>query len=64
MSIDVLDDEDSLASSVIPAIRQWQFVPGKRAGTDCDSTVFIVIMPRHAALPIHVRSNESSGERK
>ncbi|MGB2636437.1 MAG: trypsin-like peptidase domain-containing protein [Candidatus Acidiferrum sp.] len=63
MSIDVLDDEESLASSVIPAVRQWQFVPGKRAGADCDSTVFIVIMPRHAPLPVHVRSNESSGER-
>jgi S1-C subfamily serine protease len=64
MSIDVLDDEESLALSVIPAIRQWQFVPGKCAGADCDSTVFIVIMPRHSALPIHGRSNESSGERK
>ena len=64
MSIDVLDDEESLASSVIPTIRGWQFVPGKCAGADCDSTVFIVIMPRHSALPIHGRSNESPGERK
>ena len=64
MSIDVLDDEESLASSVTPAIRQWQFVARKHAGANCDSTVFIVIMPRHAALPIHARSNESSGERK
>ncbi|MGB7728040.1 MAG: trypsin-like peptidase domain-containing protein [Candidatus Acidiferrum sp.] len=64
MSIDVLDDEESLASSVIPAIRQWQFVPGKCGSADCVSAVFIVVMPRHSALPIHGRSNESSRERK
>lgn len=64
LSIDVLDDEESLASSVIPAIRQWQFVAGKCAGGDCESTVFIVEMPRHSPLPIHARPNESSGGRK
>ena len=64
ISMDVLDDAQSLASSVIPTIRQWQFVPGKCAGNDCDFAVFIVIMPRHSALPIHARSNESAGERK
>jgi trypsin-like peptidase len=60
LSIDVLDDEETLAPSVIPSIRQWQFAPGKHAGTNCDSTVFIVIMPRHAALPVHLRSNQPS----
>lgn len=52
--IEVLQDPDSLAPAVIASIGEWQFSPGKRKGTNCDSTMIVVIIPRHRAAPIQV----------
>jgi TonB family protein len=51
--IRVVSDLDSLASSVIEAVRDWQFSPGKCAGVNCDSEMIIVVIPRQFSIPSH-----------
>ncbi|HXX16345.1 MAG TPA: serine protease [Candidatus Eremiobacteraceae bacterium] len=54
-AMEVLQDPDSLAPVVTASIREWQFSPAKRKGTNCDSTMMVVIIPRHHATAIQVR---------
>jgi TonB family protein len=53
-SIDVLQDSESLAAPISASVRDWQFSPGKRGGANCDSTIFVVVIPRHRPTAIHV----------
>jgi TonB family protein len=58
-AINVLRDPESLAHSVIAAVRRWQFVSAICGGSSCDSTVIIAVIPRQRAglLP-----TQASGE--
>jgi TonB family protein len=56
VSVKILRDEGSLGPTIESAVHKWKFAPGKRAGVNCDSTVIVVVMPRHAATPIHAQS--------
>lgn len=55
--IRVVNDPESLAPSVIEAVRNWQFSPGKCAGVNCDSEMIIVVIPRQFAIPSHTHAN-------
>jgi TonB family protein len=56
VSVEVLRDAGSFASSIVSAVHKWQFAPGKRAGANCDSTIIVVVMPRHSVMPSHAQS--------
>jgi Trypsin-like peptidase domain len=45
-TMDVLRDPESLAHSVIAAVRRWQFAAATCRRSSCDSTVIIVVIPR------------------
>jgi hypothetical protein len=55
--IRVVNDPESVAPSVIKAIRNWQFSPGKCAGVNCDSEMIIVVIPRQFAIPSHTHAD-------
>jgi TonB family protein len=55
-TIDVLDGAESAASAVELMVRQWQFAPGKCAGSECRSNVIIVVIPRQGATPVRAQS--------
>jgi Trypsin-like peptidase domain/Gram-negative bacterial TonB protein C-terminal len=44
--VKVLSQSDSFDSAALAAIRQWHFVPGRRAGTDSDSAGIVVMAIR------------------
>jgi hypothetical protein len=46
-SAKVLSQSESLAPEALAALRQWRFVPGKRAGIDSDSAGILVVAFRH-----------------
>jgi outer membrane biosynthesis protein TonB len=46
-SVKVLSQSESLAPEALAALRQWRFVPGKRAGIDADSAGIVVMAFRH-----------------
>jgi TonB family protein len=46
-SVKVLGQSESLGSEAVAALRQWHFVPGRRAGIDADSAGIVVIAFRH-----------------
>jgi hypothetical protein len=46
-SVKVLSQSESLAPEALAALRQWRFVPGKRAGIDSDSAGIVVMAFRH-----------------
>jgi TonB family protein len=47
-SAKVLSQTESLASDALASLRQWRFVPGKRAGIDSDSAGLVVMAFRHS----------------
>jgi TonB family protein len=49
--IQVLQDTEALAPTALKAIHTWEFVPGKQGGTNCASSLIIVIVPRQGAGP-------------
>ena len=53
-SVQVLRDSEPLTSAAVAAVHQWLFVPGRRAGTDADSAVIVVVAFRYtgSAQPI------------
>jgi hypothetical protein len=51
-SVKVLSQPESLASEAVAALRQWHFVPGRRAGVDTDSAGIVVMDFRHGARKI------------
>ena len=58
--IRVVNDPEFLAPSVIEAIRNWQFSPGKCAGLNCDSEMIIVVIPRQFAIPAETHPKTST----
>jgi len=46
-SVKVLSQSESLASEAVAALRQWHFVPGRRAGIDANSAGIVVMAFRH-----------------
>jgi TonB family protein len=46
-SVQVMSDSESLTSAAVAAVRQWRFIPGRRAGTDADSAAIVVVAFRH-----------------
>jgi outer membrane biosynthesis protein TonB len=46
-SAKALSQSESLAPEALAALRQWRFVPGKRAGIDSDSAGIVVMAFRH-----------------
>jgi len=46
-SMKVLSQSESLAPEALAALRQWRFVPGKRAAIDADSAGIVVMAFRH-----------------
>jgi outer membrane biosynthesis protein TonB len=46
-SVKVLTQSDSLASEALAALRQWHFIPGRRAGIDANSAGIVVMTFRH-----------------
>jgi outer membrane biosynthesis protein TonB len=46
-SVKILSQSESLAPEALAALRQWRFVPGKRAGIDADSAGIVVMAFRH-----------------
>jgi outer membrane biosynthesis protein TonB len=46
-SVKVLSQSESLAPEALAALRQWRFVPGKRAAIDADSAGIVVMAFRH-----------------
>jgi outer membrane biosynthesis protein TonB len=57
-AIEVLQDHESLAAAISASVRDWQFSPAKCAGANCDSTVFVVVIPRHRPTPVHVQPHD------
>jgi TonB family protein len=55
-AIDVLDGAESAASAVEAAVHQWQFAPAKCAGSECRSSLIIVVIPRQGATPVRAPS--------
>lgn len=45
-SVKVLTESEALVSGALTALRQWQFIPGKRAGNDSDSAGVVVMVFR------------------
>jgi TonB family protein len=45
-SVKVLTESEALAAGALAALRQWQFIPGKRAGNDTDSAGIVVMVFR------------------
>jgi TonB family protein len=45
----VLQDREALAPTALKIIRTWEFVPGQQGGTNCASSLIIVIVPRQGA---------------
>jgi outer membrane biosynthesis protein TonB len=52
----VLQDTEALAPTALKTIRTWEFVPSKQGGTNCASSLIIVIVPRQGAGPQTPRS--------
>jgi outer membrane biosynthesis protein TonB len=46
-SAKVLSQSEALTPETLAALRQWRFVPGKRAGIDADSAGIVVMAFRH-----------------
>jgi TonB family protein len=46
-STKVFRDSESLSSPALIAINRWRFIPGRRAGSDSDSTEIVVLAVRH-----------------
>jgi TonB family protein len=46
-SAKVLSQSESLGTETLAALRQWRFIPGKRAGIDSDSAGIVVTAFRH-----------------
>jgi len=42
-SVQVLRDAEPFTTAALTAVRQWHFVPGRRAGTDSDSAAIVVV---------------------
>jgi hypothetical protein len=57
-SIEVLQDHQSLAAPISASVRDWQFSPAKCALANCDSTLFVVVIPRHRPTPIRIPAND------
>ena len=53
-AIEILQDTESLGTAISASVRDWQFSPGKYDGVDWDSTIFVVVIPRHRPAAIHV----------
>jgi TonB family protein len=47
-SVKVLSQSESLGTETLVALRQWRFIPGRRAGIDCDSAGIVVTAFRHS----------------
>jgi TonB family protein len=50
-TLQVLRDAGSLGPTIESAVRKWQFAPGRLAGANCNSTIIVVVMPRHGTMP-------------
>jgi outer membrane biosynthesis protein TonB len=57
-SVKVLSQSEPLATETLAALRQWRFVPGRRAGADSDSAGVVVMAFRHGG-----RNNEADHSR-
>lgn len=57
-AIEVLQDHESLAAPISASVRDWQFSPAKCGGANCDSTLFVVVIPRHRPASIHIQPGE------
>jgi hypothetical protein len=47
-SVQVMHDSEALTSAAVAAAHQWHFVPGRRAGTDTNSAVIVVVAFRYS----------------
>jgi len=50
-SLEVVQDRGSFAPAAQAAVEKWQFAPGRRAGTDSDSAVIVVVVFRYSGNP-------------
>lgn len=57
-AVEVLQDHESLAAPISASVRDWQFSPAKCAGANCDSTIFVVVIPRHHPAPLHIQRDD------
>jgi TonB family protein len=46
-AVKVFRDSETLATAALTAVNQWRFVPGRRGGSDSDSTEIVVLAIRH-----------------
>jgi len=47
-SVQVLQDAEPFTTAALTAVRQWHFVPGRRAGADTDSAAIVVVAFRYS----------------
>jgi TonB family protein len=47
-SVQVLQDAEPFTTAALTAMRQWHFVPGRRAGADTDSAAIVVVAFRYS----------------
>jgi TonB family protein len=47
-SVQVLRDTEPFTTAALTAVRQWHFVPGRRAGADSDSAAIVVVAFRYS----------------
>jgi TonB family protein len=47
-SVQVLQEAEPFTSAALTAVRQWHFVPGRRAGADTDSAAIVVMAFRYS----------------
>jgi outer membrane biosynthesis protein TonB len=52
-SVKVLSQSESQATETLAALRQWRFIPGRRAGIDSDSAGIVVMTFRHGGKANH-----------
>jgi hypothetical protein len=52
-SVRILSQSESLPTDILAALRQWRFIPGRRAGIDSDSAGVVVMAFRYGGKANH-----------
>ena len=60
VAVKVLREEEPLGSAAASAVGQWQFAPGKKAGTKYNATFIVVEIVRGGTLPSPARTGGKS----
>ena len=57
-SVRVLSQSEPLMTETLAALRQWRFIPGRRAGIDSDSAGIVVMAFRYGGKANHANQTK------